>query len=54
MESSISKNLNMKIKNLPPMVGTDKITNVVKEYGFKWESTNQIFEKLEEEINELK
>ena len=54
MESSISKNLNMKIKNLPPMVGTDKITNVVKEYGFKWESTDQIFEKLEEEINELK
>ncbi len=54
MESSISKNLNLKIKNLPPTVGTDKITNVVKEYGFKWESTNQIFEKLEEEINELK
>ena len=54
MEASISKNLNMKIKNLPPMVGTDKITNVVKEYGFKWESTDQIFEKLEEEINELK
>ncbi|MBO8205414.1 nucleoside triphosphate pyrophosphohydrolase [Prochlorococcus marinus] len=54
MESSISKNLNLKIKNLPPTVGTDKITNVVKEYGFKWESTDQIFEKLEEEINELK
>jgi len=54
MDSSISKNLNMKIKNLPTMVGTDKITNVVKEYGFKWESTDQIFEKLEEEINELK
>ena len=54
MESSISKNLNMKIKNLPPMVGTDKITNIVKEYGFKWESTDQIFEKLEEEISELK
>jgi len=54
MESSISKHLNIQIKNLPPMVGTDKITNVVKEYGFKWESTDQIFEKLEEEINELK
>ena len=54
MEASISKNLNIKIKNLPPIVGTDKITNVVKEYGFKWESTDQIFEKLEEEINELK
>jgi len=44
----------VKIKNLPPTVGTDKITNVVKEYGFKWESADQIFEKLEEEINELK
>ena len=54
IESSISKNLNLKIKNLPPTVATDKITNVVKEYGFKWESTDQIFEKLEEEINELK
>ena len=54
IESSISKNLNIQIKNLPPMVGTDKITNVVKEYGFKWESTDQIFEKLEEEINELR
>ncbi len=53
-ESSISKNLNLKIKNLPPIVGTERITNVVKEYGFKWESTNQIIEKLEEEINELK
>ena len=54
IESSISKNLNLKIKNLPPTVGTYKITNVVKEFGFKWESTDQIFEKLEEEISELK
>jgi len=54
MKSSISRNLNLKIKNLPPTIGTDKITNVVKEHGFKWESTNEIFKKLEEEINELK
>ncbi len=54
IKSSISRNLNLKIKNVPPTVGTDKITNTVKEYGFKWESTDQIFEKLEEEINELK
>ena len=54
MKSSISRNLNLKIKNLPPTVGTDKITNVVKEHGFKWESTDEIFKKLEEEINELK
>ncbi len=54
IEPSISKNLNLKIKNLPPTVGTDKITTVVKEHGFKWESTDEIFKKLEEEINELK
>ncbi len=54
IESSISKNLNLKIKNLPPTVGTGKITNVVKEHGFKWESTDEIFKKLEEEIDELK
>ncbi len=54
MKSSISRNLNLKIKNLPPAVGTDKITNIVKEHGFKWESTDEIFKKLEEEINELK
>ena len=54
MKFSISRNLNLKIKNLPPTVGTDKITNVVKKHGFKWESTDEIFKKLEEEINELK
>ncbi len=54
MKSSISRNLNLKIKNLPPTVGTDKITNVVKAHGFKWESTDEIFKKLEEEIHELK
>jgi len=54
MKSSISRNLNLKIKNLPPSVGTGKITNVVKEHGFKWESTDEIFKKLEEEIDELK
>jgi len=54
MKSSISSNLNLKIRNLPPTVGTDKITNVVKDHGFRWESTDEIFKKLEEEINELK
>ena len=52
--SSICGDLNSKIKNLPPTLGTDKIVNIVKKYGFKWESTNQIIEKLEEEVTELK
>ena len=51
---SISRKLNLKIKGLPATVGTDKITNTVKEYGFKWESSNQILGKLDEEIYELK
>ena len=54
IKSSISRNLNLKIKNLPPTVGTGKITNVVKDHGFKWDSTDEIFKKLEEEIDELK
>ena len=54
IKSSISRDFNLKIKNLPPTVGTNKITNIVKEKGFKWESTDEIFKKLEEEINELK
>ena len=54
MKSSISRNLSLKSKNLPPTIGTDKITNVVKKHGFKWDSTDEIFKKLEEEINELK
>ena len=51
---SISRQLNLKITGLPATVGTDKITNTVKEYGFKWESSNQILGKLDEEIYELK
>ena len=53
-ELSISRKLNLKITGLPATVGTDKITNTVKEYGFKWESSNQILGKLDEEIYELK
>jgi len=53
-ELSISRKLNLKITGLPATVGTDKITNTVKEYGFKWKSSNQILGKLDEEIYELK
>ena len=53
-ELSISRKLNLKITGLPATVGTDKITNTVKEYGFKWESSDQILSKLDEEIYELK
>jgi len=53
-ESSISGQLNSKINSLPATVASEKITNTVKEYGFMWENSNQIFDKLNEEICELK
>ena len=53
-EFSISEQLSSKIKSLPATIGSEKITNTVKKYGFKWESSNQIFDKLNEEIYELK
>ena len=43
-----------KIKGLPATIGSYKITNTVKEYGFKWESSKKIVDKLDEEICELK
>ena len=52
--SSISKKLYSKIKSLPATIGSNQISNTVKEYGFKWESSKKIFDKLDEEICELK
>ncbi len=52
--SPISRQISLKIKSLPAIIGTNKITNIVKKNGFKWENSNQIFDKLEEEISELK
>ena len=46
--------MNSKIKSLPATIGSNQITNTVKEYGFKWESSKKIFDKLDEEICELK
>ena len=53
-KSSISRQLNSKVKSLPATIGSNQITNTVKEYGFKWESSKKIFDKLDEEICELK
>ena len=46
--------MNSKIKSLPATIGSNQITDTVKEYGFKWESSKKIFDKLDEEICELK
>ena len=53
-ELSISRRLNSKIKSFPAAIGSNQITNTVKKYGFKWESSKKIFDKLDEEICELK
>jgi len=53
-ESTISKKLKEEIKSLPAILGSEKIIETVKKFGFKWETSDQIFEKLHEEIEELK
>lgn len=41
-------------KGLPSMVKAIRIQEKVKQVGFEWENKDQVFEKIEEEINELK
>jgi len=51
---AISTKLKEEIKSLPSTLGTETIIENVKKHGFKWENSDQIFEKLHEEINELR
>ena len=46
--------MNSQIKSLPATIRSNQIINTVKEYCFKWESSKKIFDKLYEEIYELK
>ncbi len=41
-------------KGLPSMIKAIRIQEKVKQVGFEWENKDQVFEKIEEEINELK
>ncbi len=41
-------------KGLPSMVKAIRIQEKVKQVGFEWENKDQVFEKIEEEMNELK
>lgn len=41
-------------KGLPSMVKAIRIQEKAKQVGFEWENKEQVFEKIEEEINELK
>ncbi len=41
-------------KGLPSMVKAIRIQEKAKQVGFEWENKEQVFEKIKEEINELK
>ena len=41
-------------KGLPSMVKAIRIQEKAKQVGFEWDNKDQVFEKIEEEINELK
>lgn len=41
-------------KGLPSMIKAIRIQEKAKQVGFEWENKDQVFEKIEEEINELK
>ena len=41
-------------KGLPSMVKAIRIQEKAKQVGFEWENKEQVFDKIEEEINELK
>ncbi len=41
-------------KGLPSMVKAIRVQEKAKQVGFEWENKNQVFEKIEEEMKELK
>jgi len=41
-------------KGLPSMIKAIRIQEKAKQVGFEWENKDQVFEKIEEEMNELK
>ena len=53
-KNDISSYLLSRIEKLPASLGTKIIASKVMQYSFKWKNTNQIFDKLKEEIEELK
>ena len=51
---SLSSSLNAKLKYLEPIKGTEIISEETNKYGFAWENYNQIIDKINEELVELK
>jgi len=53
-EDSLSSSLISKLKYLEPIKGTEIISDEANKYGFAWENYNQILDKINEELGELK
>ena len=53
-DKKISSLLSEKLKYLQPIKATKEINHEVEKFGFRWENLNQIFDKMSEEIEELK
>ena len=52
-KSKIGKFLSNKVYKLPPSIECEAIISEVSKIGFKWRNTEEIFSKLNEEIEEL-
>ncbi len=53
-KTPLSDSLKEKIHIHPPISGTIKISKKVSQKGFKWETSDEIWNKVYEELNELK
>ena len=53
-EDSLSSRLISKLKYLEPIKGTEIISEETNKYGFGWKNYNQILDKINEELGELK
>lgn len=41
-------------RNLPSLLQSEKLQKKASKYGFDWDNAEQVFDKLQEELNELK
>ena len=41
-------------RNLPSLLQAEKLQKKASKYGFDWDNAEQVFDKLQEELNELK
>ena len=41
-------------RNLPSLLQAEKLQKKASKYGFDWDNAQQVFDKLQEELNELK